>query len=83
MISLQIPAVFFATMATDILFALYVRRTAQGSALSAAIYGTTILLFAAYVTISYVANPWMVLPSAAGGFIGTYAVVRMDKGSGK
>lgn len=63
---------------TDVLFAMYVRRTSQGKALQAASFGALIFVFAGFVVVGYVNNLWLIIPAAIGSFIGTYVVVKCD-----
>ena len=64
---------------TDVLFAIYVRRTSQGMAFQAAFFGALIAAVAAFVVVSYVANHWLIIPAVIGSFLGTYLIVKFDK----
>lgn len=70
--------VFIAMFFTDVLFAMYVRRTSQGKALQAASFGALIFVFAGFVVVGYVSNLWLLIPAALGSFVGTYTVVTYD-----
>lgn len=70
--------VFFAALVVDVLWALYIRRTAQGAAGPASVYAALIFLAGAYNTLSYLENPWLLIPIALGAGVGTYGVVRYE-----
>lgn len=57
----------------------YIRRTDQGKAFQAAIFSVSITIFSALITISYVENRVLLIPIAAGGFVGTFISVKMDR----
>ena len=67
-----------STIALDIVWALYVRRTATGNALESALFAVGIMGLGAFNTISYIANHWYLPFSILGAFIGTYAVVKWE-----
>ncbi len=71
--------VFLAYVGLDFVFARYTKATAQDKPMAASVWATSILLFTGYVTISYTQDPWMLVPSAAGAFVGTYAAVWWEK----
>jgi len=77
---LWIPAAFLATLLSDIVFTLYLRRTAQGRALSAATYSACIYIISGVLVLIYVDRGLAaVLPVAAGAWLGTYITIRMDR----
>ena len=76
-------SVFVAMFFTDVLFAIYVRRTSQGKAFQAALFGALIFLFAGFVVVSYVSNLWLLIPASLGSFLGTYIIVKFDKKENK
>jgi len=71
-------AVFAATAAGDVLWALYIRRIDQGRALSAGFFSALIVLFGGIVIAQYVENKWYMAPAAVGAFVGTLITVRRD-----
>lgn len=71
--------VFVITVGTESLWVFYIRRTDQGKAFQAAIFSVSITIFSALLTISYVENRMLLIPIAAGGFVGTFISVKMDK----
>ncbi len=76
---LKTTLVFIAVFLTDTLWVLYVRRTSQGKALSAAFFGTIIWFFGAYVVISYIQDQKHIITAALASFIGTYYAVKHDE----
>lgn len=68
--------VFLLTLVLDALYAVCVRATAQGKAMTASVSAVLIYLTGAGVTISVVGDNWLVIPASLGGFVGTYMVVR-------
>lgn len=66
------------TIILDIVWALYVRRTATGDALQSALYAVGIMGLGAFNTISYIENVWYLPFSIFGAFIGTYAIVKWE-----
>lgn len=70
--------VFCVALALDVLWALYIRRTAQGAAGPAATYAVGIFVASAYNTLSYLQSPWLLVPMACGAWVGTYFVIRYE-----
>lgn len=68
--------VFVVYVFFDILYALYVlcvsrQQAWRASAISAALYS-----LGAYGVMSYLHNPWYLIPLALGAFLGTYIAVK-------
>jgi hypothetical protein len=61
--------------ALDFIYAAYTRNIADGFALKSAAWATALIVVNAGVVLSYVNNPWMLIPIAAGAFCGTYAEI--------
>ena len=55
---------------------MYNRAVTANKALSAATYSSGIILAGGITVISYTENHWMILPAAAGAFIGTFFAVK-------
>lgn len=73
--------VFLAYVALDFVFAKYVSATAEARGGAASSWSTGIVAFSGYITISYVSNPWLLIPAGLGAFVGTYlGVVLKTKG---
>jgi hypothetical protein len=69
---------FLAAFVLDVLWALYIRRTAQGAAWQAALYAAVLYALGAYNTLNIVANPWLLVPVTLGAGAGTYVIVRRE-----
>lgn len=69
---------FAAAFLLDVLWALYIRRTAQGLPLPAAVYAAVLYALGAFNTLNIVANPWLLVPVTLGAGAGTYVVVRRE-----
>ena len=67
--------VFIAYTALDFTFARYTKATADNKPLAASLWATSILMFTGYVTVSYVNDPWLLIPATLGAFLGTYVAV--------
>lgn len=76
---LQVVVAFFALVATDIFWAQYVRKVADKLPLASSIWAVALFGSGAVAVIGYTANPWLVLPSAIGAFVGTYVAVWYEK----
>lgn len=72
----RIVGVFLATALADVVWARYIRATADRKAVSAASWSALVVLLGAYATVSIVADRWLVLPALCGAFVGTYYAVR-------
>lgn len=70
---------FFAMIALDFVFGLYIRRVSEGSAFSASCWATLILLLNATVILSYTKAPINVIHAAFGAFVGTYLAIKVDQ----
>lgn len=74
-----IAEAFSVTLISDIVFALYLRRVAQGRACAAAWYSAGIYAIAGVLTLLYVRHGLeVILPVACGAFCGTWLTVRLD-----
>lgn len=78
MLNWQWLGVFLLMILTDMVWAVYIRRSAQGKAFSSALAAMVLLLSGGYVVVSYTADHWMLIPAALGSFVGTYITVRFD-----
>lgn len=75
----QIIYSFFAMVLLDVVWAAYTLKVQGKKPALAGMYASAIMIINAIVTISYVTEPWMLLPVAAGAFVGTYLGVRYLK----
>jgi hypothetical protein len=74
-------ATFAATFALDITWVFYIRNVEAGRALSSASWAAFLYLTAAAATVSYVQDPWLLIPATAGAFLGTlFGVMRSKRG---
>lgn len=67
---------FVALFVTDVAWALYVDQVKEGNALGASMWSLALFVVGALAVIGYTSDPWLLAPSAAGAFCGTYAGVR-------
>ena len=75
----QIPLSFFGLVVLDLVWARYTITLVKKHAATSGGYAATIMLLNGVVTLTYVHNPWMILPAAAGAFVGTYLGGKLDK----
>jgi hypothetical protein len=82
---LEMIYVFFAAFVLGFVYSFYIRRTATANTFKqksvAAGSGTILYLLGAVVIISYVENPWMLIPTILGDFFGTLLQLVLDKQS--
>jgi hypothetical protein len=72
----QAIATFVAMAALDYVWAYYQRAVTQKAPVRAAQLSAMLIVLNAGVVLSYADDHWMILPAAAGAFIGTYYSVR-------
>lgn len=72
-------AVFFATLITDALWALYLIKVNERLPLLSASYGSLIHILTAFTVISYTKNYFYLIPLVIRSFLGTYLVVKFSK----
>lgn len=68
----QVLASFFGMAALDWLFARYTFAVTARQAARSSGYAAAFIILQGGVIVSYVHNPWMLIPAALGGAIGTY-----------
>ena len=69
--------VFLSAALLDVVWTMTVRTVADKRPLAAGLWSAATILLGAFATISFVGNPWCVVPAACGGFVGTYLTVRL------
>lgn len=69
-------SVFVAFTVMDMAYAAWAKQVAERRAVASGLYAMLIVLCSSYVTISYVKDPWFIVPAVAGAFVGTWLVVR-------
>jgi len=72
-------AVFLSMILVDLAWAVYIRALAKDNVLTAAFYSLFIMLCGAFTSINYISNHWMLIPAAAGGFVGTLLCKKVEK----
>jgi hypothetical protein len=72
-------AAFAVVAGLDIVWVGYTRALLHKEKYTSSIYAVLIYGFGGGVVISYTSHPWLLLPSIAGAFVGTYVAVRFFK----
>lgn len=72
MIVLEVIGVFFAYIILDFVWAKYTVALAKEQALASANWSMLIAVVAGIAIVTYVHNPWLLIPAALGGWVGTY-----------
>jgi hypothetical protein len=80
--ALQAAGVFVAAFLVDVAYAYYIRRSAQGRAVPAALWSGGIALAGAYNVIAYTKDPRLLVPMLVGYVLGTYVAVKRDHAEG-
>jgi hypothetical protein len=75
-ILLQALAVFAAVFVADLAWARYTVSVAAGRRQPAAAWSAAIVVLGAVSLIGYAHNPLLVLPAAAGAYLGTWVAMR-------
>ena len=70
---------FFLNIVDDILAVLFVRRTAAGNAVQAALISGLLTVLIAFSVVNYVQNNLYLIPIVGGSMVGCYVAVRLDK----
>ena len=73
---LTAATVFVVYVLFDILYALYVLCVSRRQPLAAAGISSALYSLGAYGVMTYLHNPWYVIPLALGAFLGTYVAVK-------
>lgn len=79
----DIIVTFMSLFITDVAWAIYIQKVKEGSAWKAAGYATFMFGVMAVGTISYVKNPWLLIPAMVGAFLGTYVGVMINNKGNK
>lgn len=78
----QIIYVFLAAFVLGFLYSYYIRRTAHAQTLKkqlqAASSGSVLYLLGAVIVISYVSDPWLLIPACVGDWLGSLLQLRID-----
>lgn len=78
MIYIQIAIAFGAMFILDFVFACYTKNVVKNKPAVAGLYAAAIVISNAAVTLNYVDNNWMIIPTVLGAFAGTWAAVRWE-----
>lgn len=72
--------IFLALLITDIIWALYIRWSAQGRAHRAGIASIFIYIIGAFTFAEFIKDAWVLVPAGLGCYCGTYATIKwLDK----
>ena len=72
----QIAITFASMVVLDYIWAHYTIYLLKNKPWGAGVSAALIMIANALVTILYVDDHWMILPTAAGAFVGTFAVLK-------
>jgi len=72
-------AVFAAMFALDFVWIFYTKAVQRHLPLAAALWATALLAFNGAAQIGYINDPWLLIPTAAGAFTGTYCAMKWSK----
>ena len=75
--------IFCALAVIDVLYAIYTKKVQQDKPFHASLFATAIYSVNALVVISFVQDPWLLVPAALGSFVGTYVGVKINIGVDK
>jgi len=70
---------FLALFVTDLCWAFYISRVKDHQPFRSALWSVGLFLTGAIGTISYVNDPWLLIPATLGAFSGTYLAVVLEK----
>lgn len=68
--------VFLAAVVVDFIWARYTAAVTSSRAIAAAWLSIGIIVSNAVVTVGYVTDYWLIVPTAAGAWCGTYFAIR-------
>lgn len=71
--------IFFLLFILDLAWSFYLNNVKEGNAASSASWAAFLYLLGASATISWVAQPTLLIPAALGAFAGTYTGVWWNK----
>jgi hypothetical protein len=71
--------VFVVTIALDIVWASYIRRTSEGKRVSAALLSSGTILLGGFNSITIVHDPRYIGAAALGAFVGTFGLISWEK----
>jgi general stress protein CsbA len=71
--------VFAAVAILDFVWARYTFAMTARRSFGAALYASVLILLSGSAAVGYTQNHWLLIPAAAGAFIGTLVAVEMQK----
>jgi hypothetical protein len=71
--------IFFAMTALDFVYARYTLAVARKAKLVASNYSILIILITGFSVIEYTKDPMLLIPAAAGAWVGTYLGMRLHE----
>jgi len=71
--------VFTCIFLADVFWALYIKKVQQSKPLAAGMWAVFLFIPGAFVTLSYVHDPWLLIPAGFGAFTGTAVTVWWEK----
>jgi O-antigen/teichoic acid export membrane protein len=74
---------FTAIFLADIFWVLCVKRTHENKAINAGLWSIALFLTTAIGIVSYVHDPWLLIPGALGSFAGVFLTVHWERGQKK
>ena len=72
----EIAVSFISMTLLDLIWVKYTHAMMQHRALAAGSWAMGITLCMTVMTITFVSNPWMIIPTVAGSFVGTYIATK-------
>ena len=75
-VALSALLVFSCTAVADAIWAIYIKAAAGHQVLRASSASAALILIGSVSLLEYVNNRWLVIPAAAGAFVGSYASLR-------
>jgi hypothetical protein len=77
-LSFTIAMSFGSMVLLDMIWVKYTHALIQHRALAAGAWAAGIAICMAVITINYVDNAWMIIPTMAGAFVGTYVATKWE-----
>jgi hypothetical protein len=71
--------IFILVIFVDFIWTACIFHISKNNAIKASFYSVLLTLIGNIVTIIYVEDHWMIIPSALGAFIGTFLSVKLNK----
>lgn len=79
MTAINAIVVFLVAALVDAVWAKYIESASAGRAGEAAGWSAAILICGSLITIEYIGNHWLIVPSVLGGVTGTYLTIKYGK----